>query len=386
MSAADPSLHPIRRSIGPGEIHFKLRAAARKGELFAVEAEYRPRRGWDVKKTRHLGLFGGWIGGASGDFLRTQREEFHHFRQHLTATDADMSFVVPLRDPADGYHAYQLAGVKVVGARTQTLEFERWFEDAPALDAGFGLRCETAELRGFVRPSGLGPHPLRGSLPLWPTLTNVDLEFTPVNVPELRLFDASQKHHWDGWRQTRPQAWPGGQTVVLQHTNSPVVWREHGYHPFPAGAEPPLARPLPPQGVLPGVQLEVYWPKGDSLDFPETRFDGDVDLVSVPLGKLPPRAAELLVQSVCLRPGQEPGSWSAKEWKEFEDILPEIERPLTVEMVPSEGNPSALRVRRQAGFTEPWICLFLTSYDQERRYAVTSLLVRPEPWMGPLPE
>jgi hypothetical protein len=142
----------------------------------------------------------------------------------------------------------------------------------------------------------------------------------------------------------------------------------------------------PPQGAPIGVQLEVYWPSGESLEFPGARLDGDVEWVSVPLGKLPPRAAELLVQSVCLRPGQEPGSWSAQEWEVFEDSLPEIEPPVTVEMAPGDGDQTVLRITRKPGYGEPWVCPFLSPYGEDRRYRVIALLVRPEAWTGPLPE
>lgn len=268
----------------------------------------------------------GQLDGRAGsrELVKTQREEFHHFRQQFTATrNADMTFTAPLRDPAGGYKAYQLAGVKVVGRITGTIEFERWFQERPTLDAGFGLKCEATALQGVVRPSGLGAAPLRGSLPLWPTLQQVDVEFLPVNVPTLRVFEALQKHHWDGWRQTIPQSWPGGKSTVVRHTNAPTVWREHEYDPFPAGTEPPVARPIPPAGIQPGVQLEVFWPQRNTLDFPETRFDGDVEMVSVPVSKLPARAAERLAESVRGGPAREPGSLSAQEWKELEESLPE---------------------------------------------------------------
>lgn len=232
----------------------------------------------------------------------------------------------------------------------------------------------------------MGADPLRGSLPLWPTLRLVDVDFRPVKVPALRLFEAEQKHHWDGWRQTPPESWPGGRTIVLRHTNEPTVWREHVYHPFPSGQEVGPVSPKPPRGVLPGVHLEVFWPGGKSLDFPETRLDGDVEMVSAPLGKLPARAATLLAASVRLRPGQEPCSLSAREWEELEESLPEIDRPLTIGIEPTPDNGSRLRITRQAGFTEPWLCLFLTPYDGGRRLILTSILLTPAPWNGPLPE
>ena len=386
MSGSNPSLHPLSQAIGPGDVHFTIRAAAVVGEDYAVEAVYSPRREWDVKKTRHLGLLSGWIGGTSSDLIKTQREEFHIFRQQLTATNKDMTFVVPLRDPDTAYKAYQLDDVRIVGRITGTLKFDRWFPETPTLDPGYGLRCEATALRGEVRTSGLAAHPLRGSLPLWPTLREVDLTFRSVHVPLLWLFESSRKHYWDGWRKTSPESWPGGQTIVLRHTNAPTVWRESGYHPYPAGRETPPPRPVPPTGILPGVHLEIFWPEGDVLDFPETRFDSDVAMVSVPVSKLPPRAAELLADSVRLRPGLEHGSLSAKEWEELEESLPDIERPLTLEMAANKDDNSILRITRKPGFTEPWLCLFVTPYDNERRVLVTSLLLSPQRWTSALPQ
>jgi hypothetical protein len=143
---------------------------------------------------------------------------------------------------------------------------------------------------------------------------------------------------------------------------------------------------VPPTGILPGIHLEVFWPEGDVLDFSETRFDGDVEMVSVPLSKLPPRAAALLADSVRLRPGLEHTSLSAKEWEELEESLPETDRPLTVEMAPTKDDSTILRITRKPGFTEPWLCLFLTPYDNGRRYLVTSLLLSPQPWTGKVPQ
>lgn len=386
MSAVDPSLHPLGRPIGPGEIHFQLRGAASAGESYAVESVYRPYREWDVRKTRHLGLLRGWLGPGSSGLIRTQREEFHSVRQQCQAQGSDMTFVVPLRDPDGDHAAYQLESVRVVGRVTGTLEFERWSASPPELDTGFGLKCEAASLRGILRPSGLGAAPLRGSFPLWPALRTVDVQFTRVEVPPLRLFEASAKHHWDGWRQTVPQEWPGGRTIVLRRLGAATVWREHEYHAVPPAGESPLPRPSPPPGVLPGVQLELFWPEGDSLEFPETRFDGEVAMIAVPVSKLPPRMTGLLAQSVRRRPGWEPGSLSAGEWSDLQAAVPSLEMPLSVEMASSGEGQNVLRITRKPGFIEPWVCTFGAPYDEGRRVIVTSLLVNPDRWTGPLPE
>lgn len=386
MIASDTNLHPLGKAIEPGEIQFTLRRAANPGETFGVECVYRPYRARDLKKTRHLNLLRGWIGGGSLDLIRTQEEESHSVRETFQSTGTTLDFKVSLHDPDKDHPAYQLASVRLVGGVTGTLEFQRWFAETPPLDPGFGLTCEKSSLGGVLRPSGIGSQPLRGSFPLWPTLRSVDVEFLPVEVPTVRLFEATAKHHWDGWRQTTPAHWPGGRTIVLRHVKTPTVWREHEYNAFPPGRETVAVRPAPPQGVLPGVQLEVFWPEGDHLEFPETRFDRDVQLNAVPLSKLPPRMRELLAQSVHLRPGWEPASISAKEWHDLEESVPEIDMPLAIEMAPSAGSQTVLKISRKAGFKEPWVCTFGTAYDDGRRVVLTSLLVKPERWNGPLPE
>jgi hypothetical protein len=386
MSAADPNLHPLGQAISPGEIQFTLRGAASAGDSCSVECVYRPYRERDVKKTRHLNLLRGWIGSGSRELIRVQREDFHSVRRQFTATGSDLTFTASLRDPDDEHAAYQLDSVRVVSRLTGTLEFERWFATTPELEGGFGLKCSETSLLGTLRPSGLGAQPLRGSPPLWPTLRTVDLEFRPVDVPVVRLFESMSKHHWDGWRQTTPESWPGGRTIVLRHIGAPTVWREHEYHAFPPARERVAVVPKPPPGVLPGIHVEVFWPEGESLHFPETLFEHDVKVVAVPVSKLPPRMAELLAQSVRLRPGCESSSLSAKEWEELDASVPEVELPLTLEMVPSAEERSALKIVRLPGFKEPWVCSFGAPYDSDRRVVVTSLLVKPERWAGALPE
>lgn len=387
MSASDPHLHPLGRAVDPGEIQFTLRKAAMPGESYAVECVYRPWRARDVKKSRHLNLFGGWIGGGSPGLIKVQREEFHSVRHSYTATGSDMKFTVSLRDPDSEYRAYQLETVRVVGRVSGTVEFERWFVAMPNLDPGFGFECGATALHGAVRPSGLGAQPLRGSLPLWSTLRWVELEWKAVEVPVLRVFEATSKHHWEGWRQTTPHSWPGGRTIVVRQVGDPTVWREHEYHAFPPAGEPLELQLAPPQGVMAGVHLEIFWPEGDSLEFPETNFERDVEMMAVPVSKLPGRMRELLGQSVRLRPGWESSSISAEEWKEMEALVPERRMPLAMEMAPSgSGGKARLKMVRLSGFSEPWVWAFGTVYDDNRRYRLTTLLITPERWRGSLPE
>lgn len=386
MPASDSSLHPLGRPVEFGEIRFALRSAASAGETLGLECVYRPHRERDVKKTRHLNLLRGWIGGGSRDWIRVQHEEFHSVRRRIAATGSDVSFVVPLRDPEDGHDAYQLDAVRIVGGVMGNLSFERWFAAPPKLHPGFGLACTATELRGVLRPSGLGAQPLRGSPPLWAGLRTVDLEFVPMEVPAVRLFESSAKHHWDGWRQTTPHTWPGGRTIVVRHVGAPTVWREHEYFAFPPASESGVVEPVPPRGVLPGVHLEVFWPEGESLAFPETRFERDVTVVATPVSKLPARTRELLAESVRLRPGCEPSSMSADQWAELETSVAKIDPPVSVEMASAADGERTLRVGRGRGFAEPWLYAFGAAYETGRRFVVTCLVLSPERWTGSLPE
>lgn len=386
MFASDPSLHPLGKPVAAGEIQFVLRRAAAAGDAIGVECVYRPYRGRDVKRTWNLNFLRGWIGGGSRELIRVHGEEFHSVRKQFQATDSDITFTVSLRDPEREYRSYQLEAVSVIARVTGTIDFKRWFATAPALDAGFGFICTTESLRGVIRPSGLGSQPLRGSLPLWPTLRSVDLEFAPVDVTRPELFDAGSKHYWDGWRQTSPQSWPGGKTILLRHIDGPTVWRQHEYYAYPPGTETTPVVPHPPAGVLPGVQLEIFWPEGKPLEFPETRFDREVQVVAAPASKLNTRLRDLLAQSMKLRPGLEHGSLSAAEWQEYDPLMDGTQLALKIEMATASGGKTVLKVSRNATLTEPWLMIFGIPYDAGRRVNLTSAWVTPERWAGPLPD
>lgn len=386
MPASDSSLHPHGKKITAGEIHFTLRDAACVGEDFAVECVYRPYRERDVIKHRSLQLLDSLFRSGSGNFINVQREEFHSVRQQIRATDTTAKFTVALRDPDAAHEAYQLASVRIVSSRAGTLEFERWFDAVPALDSGFGFTCTAEALRGAIRPSGLGALPLRGSLPLWPTLRTVDITFASVETPTVQLWDAMAKHHWDGWRQATPQAWPGGRSTVARHIGGPTVWRANDYHAYAPASEPPVARPVPPAGALPGVALEIYWPEGDTLEFPEVRFDQPADMIALPLARLTPRAGELLATSMTLRPGVEHGSLTAAEWDELADIATAPNDVAVTTKMKTTAEGKDVMVIHRGKLREPWLCIFGVEYDEERRSVLTSLVLNPAPWSGPLPE
>lgn len=380
MTSSAHGLHPIAAPLATAEIRFELRGALRGGASGALECVYRPRRERDVKRSRHFHLFDfpGRIG--SRDRLTVQREEFHSVRRELRATDGAVRFTVPLRDPDPAYAAYQLAEVRV-----EEFAFARWFEDTPALDPAFGLAAAADALGGRASLDGLGADPLRGDLPLWPALRRVSLEIVRDRRPVVQLWDPSQKHHWDGWRQATPDHWPGGRTIVARHVAAPTVWRAHEYFAFPPANEPPIERPEPPADVLPGVALEAFWPEGGMLEFPEVRFERPAAVVALRLANLTPRAQALLAESARLRPGTAPGSLAAAEWDELDALAAAAPLPVEFEMQPAAEGRSRLVLHRRE-LTEPWLFLFAVEYDSERRYAVTSLVLHPGAWTGPMPE
>ncbi len=388
MPASDSSLHPIGKPLAAGEIQFTLRAAACPGEPVGIECVYQPCRERDVIKRRSWHLFSSPFRIGSG-LVTVQREEFHNVRQEVRPTDSSVRFRVALRAPDARYARYQLASVRVISSCVGTIEFKRWFaaSPGPGLDPGFGLNCAVETLGGEIHPGGLGPGPLAGYLPLWPTLRIVDLIHVPKQRPEVRLWDASAKHHWDGWRQTSPHHWPGGSTMVARHLTAPTVWRAHEYHPFSRPEAPSEAKPVPPAGALSGVGLEVYWPEGEPLEFPEVRFDRAVDQLALPVARLTPRARQLLALSATLRPGVEQHSISTAEWNELEALAVDVdESPIKATIKPGRKGGEVMMIHRRGALIEPWLILFGADYDQGRRRSVQALVLDPARWTGPLPE
>lgn len=386
MNASQSGLHPIDQPISAGTIEFTLRDAARAKDPLAIECVYQPHRERDVIKRRSWHLLGSAFRIGSG-LTSVQREEFHSVRQEIRPTNTIARFTVDLRDPDAGHPKYQLASVRIVGGRLGTLEFKRWFPVTPGLDPGFGLTCTTDRLGGTIRPSGLGAPPLAGALPLWPTLRTVDLTFTPIKAPVIQFWDASAKLHSKGWRQSIPQQWPGGSTVIARNIAAPTVWRVHEYLPYPTGDAPTLARPTPPPEALPGVALEIFWPDGNMLEFPEVRFEPAVDMVALPAARLSARARELLVSGTTLRPGLEHHTLSAAEWEELEALAVDRDDvPIDLEMKVTAGGDDLMQMKRSDKLTEPWLILLATGYDNDKRYSMKAIVVDPKCWTGLLPE
>jgi hypothetical protein len=104
------------------------------------------------------------------------------------------------------------------------------------------------------------------------------------------------------------------------------------------------------------------------------------------VGRLTPRARELLARSVERRPGIEMNSLSAAEWSEIAELGEAgIAAPMEWAFEKDAAGESIVRVHRRA-FTEPWIYLFGFKYDSDRRYAVHAMLLTTERWTGALPE
>lgn len=386
LNASNSGLHPLDQAIAAGTIEVTLRDAAVAGERLSVECVYRPYRERDVIKRRSFHLFGSPFRIGSGLFS-VQRDEFHSVRQEVRPADTTIRFSVALRDPDAAHRHYQLDSVRLIGQRLGSIELGRWFPQVPRLDPGFGFSCEAEKLSGRLRPGGLGARPLTGNLPFWPTLRFIDLAFAPVAFPRIQLWDAAAKHHWDGWRQSTPQHWPGGSTIVARHVAAPVVWRSHSYFAFLPSNSPDVPRPVPPADAIPGVDLEVYWPEGERLEFPEVNFERPVDVLALPVARLTVRAREILAGGTTLRPGVEHGSMTTAEWEVLEALaVPRPEAAVAAEMKVDGNGRDVMEIRRNARLTEPWLLLFGVDYDEGRRVSLKAMAMDPGRWTGPLPE
>lgn len=381
MIATASTLHPFGARLADAEIRFTVRGVACADEARVVSCLYRPYRERDVRKEWRFHLIGSIWRIGSNDAVTQQRDESHRVVREVKATDGTLRFSLPLLDTDAEYKGYQLDSISV-----GELRFDRWFGEAPALDEGFGLRCTTDRLAGTVRIDGLGAEPLRGALPLWPTLRAVELDASPVRPPTVRLWDPLAKHHWDGWRTATPEQWPGGNSVVARHVSAPAVWRGHEYHAFPPAGSAPLVHPEPPAGVMPGVGLEVFWPEGETIEFPEVRFERPAAVLGLRVARLNQRARELLARSVQHLPGVELNSLSAAEWAEL-DALAEGEPRAPVEFTMREASATqSVLVAKRRGLTESWVYLFGVEYDSDRRFALNVLMLHPAAWTGARPE
>ncbi len=380
MNASDSGLHPLSTLLPEAEVRIILRGIADAGEEVGIECHYRAQRERDVKKSRSWHVFSpaGRIG--SNDLVTTQREEALTTRLSVTATGEGVAFSVPFHPPEGEHRNWGLERIRV-----GRVEFAAWSEVVPVLDPGFGLMCSASELRGTFRRGGINALPLRGSLPLWPTLRQVELIFDPVCRPEVRLWDAAQKHHWDGWRTTTPEGWPGGTTVTVRHREGPTVWRLHELHPVAPGRGAPYVQPSPPVGATPGLELEVFWPEGAELEFPEVKFDGSVDVLALPLAKLDARARELLRTAGTLRPGVELLSLNRPEWKVFATLADDDPSGAVGWELRDAGNDRSVLVARRVRLEESYVFLFGSDYDEDRRVAIAGIVLHPRRWDGPVP-
>jgi hypothetical protein len=135
-----------------------------------------------------------------------------------------------------------------------------------------------------------------------------------------------------------------------------------------------------------GTGLEVFWAEGDALTFPEVRFERPAAVVGLRVAQLTARARELLARSVERRAHAELGSLSKAEWAELDALGSDVSKgPVEFTMETKPGGGDTLVVRRRV-LTVPWLYLFGVEYDDDRRFAMTSLLLIPSHWTGPLPE
>lgn len=373
------ALHPLPTALPQAEIRIHLSGVLPGGPAAVVETRYSPRREGDVKTERRFHLFDSPWRSGSRDTTSAAREDSHLVRQAVPVVGGVAVFSVPLHDPEAAYRGYQLATVSVADVK-----LARWFAQAPQLDPAFGLECAADTLRGALRLGAFGAQPLNGALPLWPGLRQVVLQLAPLQMPELRLWDPLAKKHWDGWRTASPLAWPGGHTVLARHISSSAVWRGHAYFAIQPAEAPPIDRAQPPPDALPGVALEVFWPEGDTLEFPEAKFERPVTAVALRLASLSARAKSLLERSVQLRPGAEIGSLTAAEWDELKALGAKAkDEPVTLQRN-AQGKAQLVLHRRM--LDESWLYLFGTEYDAQHRRALTSLVLHPQRWTGAVPE
>ncbi|MBK8230991.1 MAG: hypothetical protein IPK72_10485 [Candidatus Eisenbacteria bacterium] len=374
----DPALHPLKQELPRAEIDFRLRTSGFESALTLVQCTYRARRDRDVKSERHLHLLDGPWRIGSKDLVTVSREEFHHHRLEVRLEEGEHRFSVPLRDPDPDWARYQLDEVSF-----GNVSFSRWFETAPELSAGYGLVVEPGALSGTVPLGGLGAEPLRGALPLWPELRTVTLTLREPTAPEITVWDGLTRHDWDGWRQSVPEQWKGGDTVVARHISSPVVYVRHTYDVVLPGWGA-----KPPDGIapaMPGVQLEVYWPDESVLYFPEVRLGGQVNVTGVPLARWTDAQRDLLREASLRRPGVEPWTLSTRQGEALLAVPDLADEAASFAIEPDSTGAERLVVWRGA-LTEDWIYLLTSGVPEEERIVVYGVLLHPEPWSGPLPE
>lgn len=380
MNAAHSDLHPLSALLPEAEVRLTLRGIAAEGEDVAVECRYTAQRERDVKKTRTMHLLPSIWRIGSNDLITTQRDDSLVARFTVKATAEGVTFAVPFHPPEGEHRTWGLHRIRV-----GRVEFERWSPAMPQLDPAFGLTCTPETLGGVVRLGGISAALLRGSLPLWPTLRRVDVEISADCRPEVTLWDPLQKHHWDGWRQTNPEPFPGGATFVARHVNGPTVFRAHDVPAISPGPGPDVRVPVPPAGAIPGIGLEVYWPTGDRLEFPEVRFEGGVSVLALPTAKLNARLRAILLDSVTRRPGWEMASVTSAEWREIDAAAVPADAAGVAWEVETRSENRSVLVAQRKNLVEPWIFLFGSDYAEERRMAIAGVVVYPTKWTGPLP-
>jgi hypothetical protein len=105
-----------------------------------------------------------------------------------------------------------------------------------------------------------------------------------------------------------------------------------------------------------------------------------------PLARLTPGARNLLARHVGPRPGIEANSMSIAEWKELEALVDEAVADPADFSMQKAGDGKEVMTAKRLTLTEPWLYVFGVEYDSDRRLAVSSMVLNPERWSGPLPD
>lgn len=373
--AGDGDLHPISERLADAAVDIRLRLPQAGAASVPVVCVYRARRAWDVKTEFRLHWFDSPWRSGSADGFAIEHYPSHEVSQVVPLADDTLAMRVPLRDPDADYAQYQLAEIRLPG-----VDFGAWSEQAPQLPPAFGLKVSPDALTGKAELAGLTAEPLRNRLPLWPGLRRIELALESNPVPTLVLWDEAAKAHGDGWRWSRRETWDGGRWQSFRRIGEDAVYRAFEWLRSPAASATALA----PQ-ALPGVALEVFWPRGEVLTLDNVNFGGDVELLAFPLTGLPERMRGLLATAALPRPGLPAGTFTGEEWHELEAAAAPVDQAAQIRLAAGERPSSALTLRR-AAMKQSWLYLFGVPYRRDSRVAFATLVLHPTAWAGPLPK
>lgn len=374
---AGVALHPLGEPLADAAIELRLHLPQAGVASVPVVCVYRARRQWDVKTRFHFHVLDSPWRSASTDWFGIERSPSHEVRQEQPLADGNLSMRVPLRDPDADYAHYQLAEIRLPG-----VDFGAWSAQAPQLPAGFGLTVSADGLGGKVETEGLAAEPLGGRLPLWPALRRVELTLASRPLPAVGLWDGAAKAYADGWRSSRRETWSGGRWQIFRRNGDDTVYRALEWLPQAPGDQITSAQTTQ---ALPGIALEVFWPRGDKLTLDGVSFAGDLELLALPLASLSEHLRAMLAAAALPRPGMPAGVLNAEEWREFEAVAAPTDRAAQIRLAADQDGQAVVTVRRKA-LDQAWLYLFASRYGRESRVAFSALVLHPNAWIGPLPE